>query len=286
MRIAMLQMTSGIDPVANAASLTAAIDEASRQGALMLFAPEMSGLLDRDRARAAAHIFVESQSSYVAAARQAAADAGIWVHLGSLPVRDDTSPATSGQATPAKWRNRSLVIDSDGVIRARYDKIHLFDIDLPTGESWRESSAYAPGATAVAVDTPLGRLGLTICYDLRFAALFDALSAAGSTVIAVPSAFTVPTGAAHWHVLLRARAIEQGCFIIAAAQSGCHADGRTTYGHSLVVDPWGEIVCDAGTEPGLSLVDLDLSRIAEVRARLPVIAHRRPFSLPASEKVR
>lgn len=272
MRIAIYQMTSGIDPLANAEALADAVRVSAGRGAMMLFAPEMAGLIDRDRARAASQIVAEDHSPYVIAACRAAADAGIWVHLGSLPVRHDDSEG--------KWRNRSLVIDDRGAIRARYDKIHLFDVDLPNGESWRESSAYSPGPAAVVVETPLGKMGLTICYDLRFGALFDALSEGGARVIVVPSAFTVPTGEAHWHILLRARAIEQGCFIIAAAQCGTHADGRQTYGHSLVIDPWGTILLDAGTEAGVSIIDIDLSQVDEARARLPVLKHRRPFDRP------
>jgi predicted amidohydrolase len=208
----------------------------------------------------------EGDDAVLAAVRDAAAWAGLWVHLGSLAVREGE-----------RWVNRGFVIDGDGVIRARYDKLHLFDVDLPTGESWRESAAYAPGTAAIIVDTPVGRLGLSICYDLRFPDLYRALSDAGATVLSVPSAFTRPTGAAHWHVLLRARAIEAGCFVLAAAQAGEHADGRATYGHSLTVDPWGEVLLDMGEVAGLRFVELDAARVAEVRARVPALAHRRPI---------
>lgn len=272
MRIAILQMTSSIDPAINAAMLCEGIGQAASQGAAMLFAPEMAALVDRNRARAASHIVKEPDSLFVAAVRDAAKRTGVWVHLGSLPVCDDTGDG--------KWRNRSLVIDGQGAIRARYDKIHLFDIDLPGGESWRESAAYVPGESAVVVDTPLGLMGLAICYDLRFAALFDAYGAAGARIIVVPAAFTVPTGKAHWHALLRARAIEQGCFIIAAAQGGTHEDGRTTYGHSLVVDPWGAIIFDAGEQAALSIIDIDTDQVDAARAQLPAIQHRRRFTLP------
>lgn len=270
-KIAMLQMTSGIDPLANAATLCAAVAEAADNGAAMLFAPEMSGLVDRMRDRAAAHILPEEDSPFVAAVREAAAKARIWVHLGSLPV---TGP-------DGRSRNRSLVIAADGSVAARYDKIHLFDIDLPSGESWRESSAYGPGEQAVVVDTPVGRLGLTICYDLRFPKLFAALADAGAEVIAVPAAFTVPTGTAHWHVLLRARALDQGCFVVAAAQVGRHADGRDTYGHSLVVDPWGDVLVEAGdTAAKLEYAEIDPTRTTEIRQRLPIRHHARPFAAP------
>lgn len=268
-RIAILQMTSGIDPLANAATLTAAARDAAAGSAAMLFLPEMSALLDRDRARAAAHIVREADSPFVAAARAAAKANAIWIHVGSLPVADD--------AGGPLWRNRSLVIDDEGAIVARYDKIHLFDIDLPTGERWRESAAYAPGDAVVVVDTPIGRLGLTICYDLRFTALFDALAEAGATVIAVPAAFTVPTGTAHWHLLLRARAVDEGCTIIAAAQTGTHEDGRSTFGHSLVVDAWGEVRLDMGEAPGIAFATFDPEHTADIRARLPLLAHRRPL---------
>jgi predicted amidohydrolase len=264
-RIGVLQMTSGIDPAVNAATLVDAIGEAGAAGAAMLFTPEMSGLIDRDRARGAASIVAEQDDPTLAAVRKAAAKAGIWVHLGSLAVR----------RPDGKYANRGFVIDAAGAIRDRYDKLHLFDVDLPSGESWRESSAYVAGDAAIVVDTPVGALGLSICYDLRFADLYRALSDAGATILSVPAAFTVPTGAAHWHILLRARAIEAGAFVVAAAQTGVHADGRTTYGHSVVVDPWGEVILDMGETAGLSFVDIDPARVEQVRARIPVIAHRR-----------
>ncbi|MEG3089734.1 carbon-nitrogen hydrolase family protein [Sphingomonas sp. PB4P5] len=265
MKAAVLQMTSGIDPAVNARTLHTAIADAAAGGAALLFTPEMSGLLDRDRTRGAAKVVAEEADTVLAAVQQGAAEHGIWVHLGSLAVR----------RPDRKFANRSFVIDASGVIRARYDKIHLFDVDLPSGESWRESAAYAPGESACAVDTPLGRIGLSICYDVRFADLYGALSSAGATVLTVPAAFTRPTGAAHWHILLRARAIEAGAWVVAAAQTGVHEDGRETFGHSLVVDPWGEIVLDMGEAPGLAFVDLDPKRVEEARARIPAIAHRR-----------
>lgn len=267
MQIALLQMTSSVDPLANAETLRAAARTAADGGAAMLFAPEMAGLVDRDRARAARNVVAEDANTFIAAARDAAREAGIWVHLGSVPVL--------GEAGDGRWRNRSLVIDSTGAVRTRYDKLHLFDVDLPTGESWRESSAYAPGDAVALVDTPVGRLGLTICYDLRFAALFDLLGAQGAQLIAVPSAFTVPTGSAHWHLLLRTRAVDQGAFVIAAAQTGLHEDGRSTFGHSLVVDPWGTVLLDMGDAPGVGFATIDLERVADVRSRLPLLAHRR-----------
>ena len=265
-KIALFQSQTGIDPAANASRLSDAVAAASEGGAAMLFTPEMSGLLDRDAERAAHNVRLEENDEVLAATREAASKHGIWVHIGSLAVR------TEGR----QLANRAFVIDPRGEVRARYDKIHLFDVDLPTGESWRESNVYKHGGEAVIVDgTPVGRLGLTICYDLRFPALFARLAEANADVIAVPAAFTVPTGQAHWEVLLRARAIEAGLFIVAAAQSGHHEDGRTTYGHSLVVDPWGEVLLDMGDGAGVKTIDVDLSRITDVRGRVPALAHRR-----------
>ncbi len=266
MRAAILQMTSGIDPLANAATLADGVAKAAAGGAAMFFTPEMSGLLDRQRERAAASIVTEDEDRVLAAVREAAAKHGIWVHLGSLALKGGGDE---------RFVNRGFVIDGSGEIRARYDKLHLFDVDLPTGERWRESDAYAPGAGAAVVGTPLGKLGLAICYDLRFPDLFRALTDAGATVLAVPAAFTRPTGQAHWHVLLRARAIEAGVHVIAAAQTGEHEDGRATYGHSLAIDPWGEVLLDMGEGVGLGFAEIDSARVADVRSRVPAIAHRR-----------
>jgi predicted amidohydrolase len=267
-RIALFQSQTGIDPAANAARVVDAIGQAAGEGAAMLFTPEMSGLLDRNSERALGNVRVEDEDPVIAAARNAAHAKGIWVHLGSVAV------LTEG----AQLANRSFVIDPRGEVRARYDKIHLFDVDLPSGESWRESNTYRHGQEAVVVTgTPVGTLGLAICYDLRFPALFARLAEASADVIAVPAAFTVPTGKAHWEVLLRARAIEAGLFVVAAAQSGHHEDGRTTYGHSLVVDPWGEVLLDMGDGAAVKTVEIDLSRITDVRSRVPAISHRRPI---------
>ena len=265
-RIALYQSQSGIEPAINAEKLVAAVHEAAKGGAAMLFTPEMSGMLDRDRERAVGKARIESDDEVLQAVRTAAREARIWVHLGSLALKGEGG----------KLVNRGFVIDDLGEIRGRYDKIHLFDVDLPTGESWRESAMYQAGTeAAVVAGTPVGRLGLTICYDLRFPELFQRLSDAGAEVIAVPAAFTVPTGRAHWQVLMRARAIEAELFIVAAAQAGHHEDGRDTYGHSLVADPWGEVSLEMDGAPGLGFADIDLPRIAEVRARIPVHQHRR-----------
>jgi predicted amidohydrolase len=267
-RIALYQSTTGIDPEANARNLGAAIEEASAGGAEMLFTPEMSGLLDRDAARAAGNLRSQDEDPVLAACREAAARHGIWLHIGSLAVL----------AGDGKVANRAFVIDRQGEVRATYDKLHLFDVDLPSGESWRESNVYSPGSGVVLVNgTPVGKLGLTICYDLRFPGLFARLAESAADVIAVPAAFTVPTGMAHWHVLLRARAIEAGLFVIAAAQVGQHQDGRQTYGHSLVIDPWGEVLLDMADKPGVAFADIDLKRISEVRSRIPALNHRRPI---------
>jgi predicted amidohydrolase len=265
MKIAVLQMNSGIDPTQNLATLTAGVADAAKGGAVMLFTPEMSGLVDGNRARAAEHIREEGDDPVLAAVRAAAADYKIWVHIGSLMIR----------RPDGKLANRGFVIDDSGAVRARYDKLHLFDVDLPTGESWRESAAYTAGDGAVVVDTPAGALGTTICYDMRFPDLYRALTNAGATILSVPAAFTRPTGEAHWHVLLRARAIEGASFVVAAAQTGVHQDGRATYGHSLVIDPWGAVVLDMGEEPGLGFADLDIARQEDVRARVPALKHRR-----------
>ncbi|MFL6748434.1 MAG: carbon-nitrogen hydrolase family protein [Sphingomicrobium sp.] len=271
-RVALYQAQSGIDPAANADRLDRAVREAAAGGAAMLFTPEMSGMLDRDRQRAHSKARREANDEVLARVRAAAKEARIWVHLGSLALRGGGD----------KLVNRGFVIDDQGDIRARYDKIHLFDVDLPTGESWRESAMYEAGERAVIVPgTPVGTLGLTICYDLRFPELFRRLSEAGADVIAVPAAFTVPTGKAHWQVLMRARAIESELFIVAAAQAGHHEDGRDTFGHSLVADPWGELLLEMGGDPGLAFVDIDLGRIADVRSRIPVHQHRR--EIPAVE---
>lgn len=269
-KIAVLQMCSGIDPGRNFDTIRDAAYAAREGGAEMLFTPEMSLLLDRDRARAAPHIVPQDESHYVAMLGNVAEECGFTIALGSMAV-----------AVPGgRSANRSMLFPPSGERPTTYDKIHMFDVDLANGERWRESAAYRPGDEVVAEDdTPVGRLGLTVCYDLRFPALFGALGDLACDAIAVPAAFTKPTGAAHWHVMLRARAIEAQAFVIAAAQVGRHEDGRETYGHSLVVDPWGEVLLDMGGEaPGLAFCDIDLARIAEVRAQVPALANRREIA--------
>lgn len=277
-KIAVLQMTSGIDPGANYDTIRDAAYAAGRGGAEadILFTPEMSLLLDRDRSRAANHVVSEDACEYVEMLGHLAEETGLYIALGSMAV-----------ALPdGRWANRSMVFWPSGERpSATYDKMHMFDVDLANGESWRESVAYRPGEAVVVKDITLCRdggededirLGLTICYDLRFPALFAALGDRRCDVIAVPAAFTIPTGEAHWHILLRARAIEASAYVVAAAQVGEHEDGRRTYGHSLVVDPWGEVLLDmGGDKPGLGFAEIDLARIAEVRAQLPSLANRR-----------
>jgi len=278
-RIAVLQMTSGIDPEANFDTIRDAAYAARDGGATVLFTPEMSLLLDRDRKRSAGHIEAEEASPFVKMLTNVAEECGLYLALGSMAV-----------ALPDGRRaNRSLLFRPSGEQPLHYDKMHMFDVDLAGGEGWRESAVYRPGDEVVVHEvTYCGlvgeedatlRLGLAICYDLRFPALFDALGRRRCDVIAIPAAFTVPTGEAHWHVLLRARAIEASAFVIAAAQVGEHEDGRRTYGHSLVVDPWGEVLLDMGGEaPGLGFVEIDLARIAEVRAQVPSLANRREIA--------
>ena len=271
MRIALHQMTSTIDPMRNASDMADAIATAAENGACMYFAPEMAILVDRDRARARKHMVTESHSVALQSLIAAAARHRIWVHLGSMPILDEGAE---------KLANRSIIISPDGAIAARYDKMHLFDVDLASGETWRESSAYIGGEQPVVVQTPLGLMGLAICYDMRFPDLFSAYAKSGVDIMTLPSAFTVPTGAAHWQTLLRARAIESAAFVIAAAQCGVHEDGRQTYGHSLVIDPWGTILLDMGSAAGLAWVDLDLDSMTRVREQIPVRANRRNISSP------
>jgi predicted amidohydrolase len=273
-RIAVLQMTSGIDPGKNFETIRDAAHAARQGGAEVLFTPEMSLLLDKDRKRAAAHVVPQDESPYVRMLTNVAEEAELYLALGSMAV-----------ALPdGRWANRSMVFPPSGESPTTYDKMHMFDVDLASGESWRESNAYRPGDRVETrevgprdgEDGEYFRLGLSICYDVRFPALFDELGRQSCDIIAVPAAFTVPTGRAHWHVLLRARAIEASAYVVAAAQVGEHEDGRRTYGHSLVVDPWGEILLDMGGEgPGLAFAEIDRARITDVRAQLPSLANKR-----------
>ena len=263
---ALVQMTSGIDPAVNLATIDRALAEAAAKGAAMAFLPEMSLLLDRDRQRSAMHIVREEDSPWPAALQQMARRHGLWLHSGSMPLLSDKGD---------RRVNRSHVIAADGSIRARYDKIHMFDVTLPSGENWTESAAYAGGGAIEVVETPLGRLGLSICYDLRFPELYRALVDRGAELIAAPAAFTISTGEAHCHILLRARAIETACHVMAAAQSGTHADGRATYGHSLAIDPWGAVLAEAtagnaDSDRGYDLILAPIAADAVARARQAV----------------
>ncbi|WP_407521784.1 carbon-nitrogen hydrolase family protein [Methylobacterium oryzisoli] len=268
---ACVQMRSGRDPLRNRDAAVAAIREAASRGAQYVQTPEMTSLLERSREALFDKITVPEQDPTLAGLREAARAREVVVHVGSLAVRNGDKVA-----------NRAFLIDREGNIAATYDKLHLYDVDLPNGESWRESATYTGGACAVVADLPWARLGLAICYDVRFPALYRALAEAGAEILTAPAAFTRQTGEAHWHVLQRARAIETGSFMISAAQGGLHEDGRETYGHSLIIDPWGRVLADAGgAEPGVILAEIDLGLVAEARARIPALRHARAFTVEA-----
>lgn len=245
------------------------VREVRDAGADIVFLPENVSMMEFGRTRILGKAAPEESHPALAAFRDLARETGAWLSVGSLTVGVE----------PEKVANRGYVIAPDGAIAARYDKIHMFDVDLDGGESYRESAIYRPGATAILAETPWARLGLSICYDLRFPYLYRALAHAGAEVLAVPAAFTRQTGRAHWHVLLRARAIETGCFVVAAAQCGTHATGRETFGHSLIVAPWGEILADGGEAPGTILAEIDLDRVAEARAKIPSLTHDRAVTV-------
>ena len=268
-KVALLQMRSGLEPAANLKAVLAGIDEAKRGGADYVQTPEMTNILSPRREQLFTKIVGEEHDASLATLREVARKLSIYIHIGSLAIK----------ASPEKAANRSFLIDRKGDIIARYDKIHMFDVDLAGGESYRESNTYRPGELAVVADLPWGRLGLTVCYDLRFPALYRALAEAGASFLAIPSAFTKQTGEAHWHVLMRARAIETGCYVLAAAQGGKHENGRETFGHSLVVDPWGKVIAEGGTEPGVIFVDIDPAQVAAARGRIPSLLHGRRFEL-------
>ena len=268
-KAAMIQMRSGIAPAANLEACVRMIGEAKSAGAGYVQTPEMTNIMEVKRERLFASIVEEEADTSLATLRELARKLAIYVHIGSLAIKLSSERAA----------NRSFLIDPKGDIAARYDKIHMFDVDLADGESYRESRNYRPGEQAVLSDLPWGRLGLTVCYDLRFPALYRALAEAGATMLAIPSAFTQQTGEAHWHVLNRARAIENGCFVFAAAQGGKHENGRETFGHSLIVDPWGRILSEGGSEPGVVMAEIDLAAVAKARARIPSLQHGRRFEI-------
>ena len=268
-RVGLIQMRSGRTPLANLDAAVKLISEAKNGGADYVLTPEMTNIMEVSREKLHATVVPEENDTSLAMFRELARRISITIHVGSLAIK----------VTPDKAANRSFLIDPSGEIVARYDKIHMFDVDLANGESYRESRSYRAGELAVVADLPWGRLGLTICYDLRFPGLYRALAEAGAVFLSIPSAFTKQTGEAHWHVLLRARAIENGCFVFAAAQGGAHENGRNTYGHSLAIDPWGEVVVEAGIEPGVSLVDIDPQAGAAARTRIPSLQHGRRFEI-------
>jgi deaminated glutathione amidase len=265
----LVQMRSGLSPQANLEAALRLIGEAKSAGADYVLTPEMTNILEVKRERLFAAIEPEDNDGSLAAFRELARKLGIYLHVGSLAIK----------LSAEKAANRSFLIDRKGEIVARYDKIHMFDVDLANGESYRESRNYRPGDLAVAADLPWGRLGLTVCYDLRFPALYRALAEAGCSFLAIPSAFTQQTGEAHWHVLNRARAIENGAFVLAAAQGGQHENGRATYGHSLVVDPWGRVIAEGGSDPGVILATIDPAEVSAARAKVPSLQHGRRFEV-------
>jgi predicted amidohydrolase len=266
---ALVQMRSGPDMARNLEDASRLVREAKAKGAAFVLTPENTNIIEPDRARTKAIARPEAEDASVKGFSALAKELGLWLDVGSLALKGDGD----------KLINRSLLFSPSGEIAARYDKIHLFDVDLPTGESWRESHSVQPGGTATLARLPWALHGMTICYDLRFAALYRLLAQHGAEVMTVPSAFTVPTGKAHWHVLLRARAIETGSFVLAAAQGGTHEGGRATFGHSLVVGPWGDILVEGGTEPGVFMAEIDLEEVRLARQRIPSLLHDRPFTL-------
>jgi predicted amidohydrolase len=269
-RVACIQTNSTREVAENIATVGAMIARAAADGANLICTPENVALIEPKRELRLQKADREESHAALAAFREAAAKAGAWVLAGSLAVRVDAE----------RIANRSYLIDASGAVVASYDKIHMFDVDLPNGESYRESAGVKPGDRAVLADTPWGPIGLTVCYDLRFAHLYRALAQAGAMYLAIPSAFTRPTGQAHWHVLQRARAIETGCYVFAPAQCGVHAENRKTYGHSLIVAPWGEVLADGGDEPGIITAEIDPAKVLEARRMVPSLQHDRLFAAP------
>lgn len=268
-RVSLVQMCVGRDVGRNVADACAFIREAAAQGAQYVQTPEITTLMETERTRLFAAVQPQEGNEAIATFSGLAKELGIWLHIGSMAVLE----------ADGRLANRSLLFAPDGRLTARFDKIHMFDVTLPGGETYRESKNYRPGAEAVLAALPWANLGMTVCYDLRFPHLYRALAKAGADILAIPSSFTVKTGQAHWHVLMRARAIENGCFVLAAAQAGRHEAGRDTYGHSLVVSPWGEVIAEAGIETGVIIADLKLAEITEARQRIPSLQHDRDFTV-------
>ena len=275
--VGLITMRSGLEPRRNLDMAVKLIEEAKARGADYVQTPEMTNIVANRRDLMLAATAPEEDDASLAAFRTLARGLGIHLHIGSLAIK----------ISPERAANRSFLIDPQGEILARYDKIHMFDVDLAGGESYRESRSYRPGEQAVVADLPWGRLGLTICYDLRFPMLHRALAEAGASFLAIPAAFTKQTGEAHWHVLMRARAIENTAFVFAAAQGGRHEDGRDTFGHSLVIDPWGRILAEGDAEPGVVIAKIDTAEVTTARARIPSLQHGRRFEMikPAEEPV-
>jgi len=268
-KAAMIQMRSGLAPAGNVEAAVRMIGEAKAAGADYVQTPEMTNIMEVKRERLFATIAEEDADASLATFRELARTLSIFLHVGSLAIKVSDERAA----------NRGFLIDPRGEITARYDKIHMFDVDLGNGESYRESRSYRAGELAVITDMPWGRLGMSVCYDLRFPALYRALAEAGAIFLTIPSAFTRQTGDAHWHTLMRARAIENGCFVFAAAQGGKHENGRETYGHSLIVDPWGRILAEGDTEPGVIMAEINPAQVAAARARIPSLQHGRRFEI-------
>jgi deaminated glutathione amidase len=269
-RAGLVQMCATRSIEKNLVEVSRLIRDAAKAGAHYVQTPEITTLMETDRVKLMVAVRPEDGNPALAHFRALARELKIWLHIGSMAV------AVGAE----KLANRGYLITPEGRIATHYDKIHMFDVQLPSGETYRESKNYRPGEDTVLADLPWGRLGITICYDLRFPALYRALAHAGADMLAIPSSFTVPTGKAHWHILMQARAIETGCFVLAAAQGGLHEAGRSTFGHSLIVAPWGEIIAEAkGDAPGIITADIDLTKVAEARGRVPSLQHDRPFTV-------
>ncbi|MBM7067293.1 carbon-nitrogen hydrolase family protein [Actibacterium sp. 188UL27-1] len=276
MRAALLQLNSSDDPAVNLPATLDLVDQAVAGGARFVLTPEVTNCVSPSRARQMAVLQVEDKDPTLAALSKAARHHGVWILIGSLAVKTDS--------TGGRFANRSFLISDAGQIVARYDKIHMFDVTISDSETYRESAGYKPGERAVLAQTPLGTVGMTICYDLRFPHLYRSLAQAGAQILTVPSAFSPVSGAAHWEPLLRARAIETGCYVLAPAQCGTHAASegkvRKTHGHSLAIAPWGEVIADGGTDPGCVFVDLDLAEIEAARSRIPSVTTNPAFDGP------
>lgn len=270
--VACVQVNAGREIGPNVETAASLARDAKAKGASLVLMPENVSMMEWGREAIFGKAMPEAEHTALAAFRDLARELRVWLHCGSLAVK-----VGGGMVA-----NRSYVLRPDGDIAARYDKIHMFNVDLGNGEVYRESSTFAPGDRAEVVDTPWGGLGLSICYDLRFPHLYRALAHGGASFLAIPAAFTKVTGQAHWHILLRARAIETGCYVFAPAQTGEHARGRQTFGHALIIDPWGEVLADAGEEPGIVLAEVDPAKVEEVRRKIPALKHDRPFALPST----